>query len=110
MFRANSQQKQRPCHRQGGLSRLGRCGAKGKLLPFHHLALDGDHLPLQGQPQPISLPAGQGQGVPGTGAIADGAGRLELPVLCRGIPRQQYRAAPALQAGRFSGYPGRDDQ
>lgn len=64
MLRANSQQKQSPRHRQCGLSGLGCCGAKGKLLTLHHLALDGDHLPLEGQPQPISLPAGQGQSVP----------------------------------------------
>ena len=47
MLRANSQQKQSPRHRQCGLSGLGCCGAKGKLLTLHHLALDGDHLPLE---------------------------------------------------------------
>lgn len=51
----------------------------GELLPVHHLALDGDQLPLEGQPQLPPLPAGQGEGVFGAGAVTDGAGRLEVP-------------------------------
>ena len=44
--------------------------AEGQLLPLHHPSLHRHQLPLDGAPQLPPLPAGQGQGVPGPGAVA----------------------------------------
>ena len=110
MLRANAQKEEGPRHRQSGLGGLARGAEKGELLPLHHLALNGDHLPLKGQPQPRPLPAGESQGVPWAGAVADGAGRLELPALGRGVSGQQDGAARPRQAGRLDGGPGGDNQ
>ena len=60
LVRRDAQQEEGSRHRQGGLGGGAVVQRPGELLPVHHLALDGDQLPLEGQPQLPPLPAGQG--------------------------------------------------
>ena len=58
LFRRHPKKEEGPGHRQGGLWGSAALQSPGKFLPGYHLALNGDQLPLEGQPQPPSLPAG----------------------------------------------------
>ena len=70
LLRGHPQQQQGPRRRQHRQGRHVIRQAEGQLLPLHHPSLHRHQLPLDGAPQLPPLPAGQGQGVPGPGALA----------------------------------------